>query len=182
MRAHLSRSIAAAMLVGLGLLLGVPVNAQSMLGRVVLASGGGFSSGGSSSIAATIGQPIAGSSDQLLAGFWQTGVTVATDIEDEILDQAIPSEFRLHQNYPNPFNPSTTIAYELAATSIVKVSIMNILGQQVSTLFSGTQAAGQYTITWDARDETGKQMPSGLYLYRIDTEDFSDSRIMVLLK
>ncbi len=97
----------------------------------------------------------------------------------------ISSEYRLSSNYPNPFNPSTTINYQLPVTSEVELSIYNLLGQKIITLVSEKQAAGAYTIEWHAKD-----VPSGIYLYRLKARDpssssgqgFTETRKMVLQK
>jgi hypothetical protein len=87
------------------------------------------------------------------------------------------THFSLEQNYPNPFNPSTTISYQLPMTSNVELSIYNLLGQKVALLVSQRQAAGTYRIDWNAGD-----LPSGVYLYRLQAGSFSQMRKMALIK
>ena len=74
----------------------------------------------------------------------------------------VPGEFRLHQNYPNPFNPGTTIAYELAVSADVRLSVFDMLGREVAMLVSGRKNAGTHEVKFDA---TG--LASGVYLYRL---------------
>ncbi len=93
-----------------------------------------------------------------------------------------PSAFTLSQNYPNPFNPSTTIEFSLPTRSHVEVQVFNILGQRVKVLHEGELAAGTYTVTWVGRDESDRSVATGIYLYRIKTDDFVESKKMVLLK
>ncbi len=93
-----------------------------------------------------------------------------------------PSEFALEQNYPNPFNPVTTINFQLRADAKVKLSVFNILGQEVKILLNADYAAGSHNISFDAAG-----MNSGIYLYKIDVKgvdgsSFSDVRKMTLLK
>ncbi len=90
--------------------------------------------------------------------------------------------FQLFQNYPNPFNPSTTISYSVAAAGDVQLKIYNPLGQLVRTLFSGQKGAGEYTLTWDGRDDGGRLLSSGLYFYRLQVGEAVQSRRMLFLK
>src|SRR5204862_573609 len=76
----------------------------------------------------------------------------------------IPRHFSLEENYPNPFNPSTTIRYSLPTDSYVKLSIYNMLGQEISTLVNQRKGAGVYTVSWDASN-----VSSGVYFYRLAT-------------
>jgi len=95
----------------------------------------------------------------------------------------LPTTFQLEQNYPNPFNPSTVITYQLPVTSKVQLKIYNSLGQEVRTLISNTiNETGTYRITWDGRSNTGAQVASGVYIYRLVSGSFVRSRKMVLVK
>ncbi len=98
--------------------------------------------------------------------------TVALEGPDEQ-----PEGFVLAQNYPNPFNPSTSIPYTVQRTGPVTLTVIDMMGREVETLVSQTQAPGTYTVTWDARN-----YPSGVYLYRLETEAFTQSRTMILSK
>jgi hypothetical protein len=95
----------------------------------------------------------------------------------------IPTEFALGQNYPNPFNPTTTIRFDLPKESPVTMEIYNVLGVRVRTLLAGeTVNAGRHTMMWDGRDDNGSVAPSGVYLYRINANDFHASKKMTLVK
>ncbi len=94
---------------------------------------------------------------------------------DELAE--VPTEFALHGNYPNPFNPSTSIGFDLPASSNVRLIVFDLLGREVVQLVDGEMPAGKHAVTWLAGG-----VPSGLYLYRIDADDFSKTRQMVLLK
>jgi hypothetical protein len=104
-----------------------------------------------------------------------------TDAPDDP-PQGLPSEFRLAQNYPNPFNPTTTIAFALPQEVGVRLSVFNVLGRKVKTLAEGSFAAGEYSFEWGGRDESGRSVASGVYLYRLQAGEYSEMRKMVLLK
>jgi hypothetical protein len=88
-----------------------------------------------------------------------------------------PVQFELAQNYPNPFNPSTTIRFSLPQNSNVTLKVYNALGQEVSTLINRVMDAGAHSINFDA-----SMMNSGIYFYRLDTDQFSEVRKMTLIK
>lgn len=89
----------------------------------------------------------------------------------------IPSEYSLSQNYPNPFNPTTVINYQLPVTGNVKLSIFDVLGQNISTLVNESQNAGNHNIEWNAAN-----YPSGVYFYQLEAGSFSLIRKMILIK
>ncbi|MCB9087174.1 MAG: T9SS type A sorting domain-containing protein [Calditrichae bacterium] len=107
-------------------------------------------------------------------------IFVITGIEDGLT--GIPTEFSLQQNYPNPFNPTTTIRYGLREDAKVSVKIYNVLGQVVKTLVNNRQTAGFKTAVWDGTNDFGAKVSSGIYIYRIEANDFVDSKKMILLK
>ncbi|MCB0724008.1 MAG: S8 family peptidase [Ignavibacteriae bacterium] len=92
-------------------------------------------------------------------------------------DNFIPTAYSLKQNYPNPFNPGTSIVYDVLDAVNVKISVFNILGQEVGVLVNSFQTKGRYTVHFDA-----SSLPSGVYYYRIQSKYFSDVKKMVLLK
>ena len=100
----------------------------------------------------------------------------------------IPQKFHLAQNYPNPFNPETVISWQLPVSARVDLEIFNLLGQKINTLFSGNQKAGDYKISWNGKDNRGRKMASGIYIYRLKVSGRDDkplllkSRKMILLK
>jgi hypothetical protein len=93
-----------------------------------------------------------------------------------------PVEFCLLQNYPNPFNPETTIQYILGKSGAVRLTIFNMLGQKVQTLVYEKQAAGHQIVHWNGKDSHNRVVPSGIYYYRLEANDFSATRKMLLLK
>jgi flagellar hook assembly protein FlgD len=90
--------------------------------------------------------------------------------------------FTLSQNHPNPFNPETVIGYSLAEASNVQLAIYNIVGQEVRMLVNNSQAPGQYQVRWDGQDALGRQVTSGVYIYRLIAGSQLEMRKMILLK
>ncbi|MFC1555804.1 M6 family metalloprotease domain-containing protein [candidate division KSB1 bacterium] len=97
-------------------------------------------------------------------------------------EAAILSDYELMQNYPNPFNPETTIQYELPHATNVTIQIYDMLGKEVNTLLSQQMPAGSHSIIWDGTDYSGNQLSSGIYIYKIQAEDYTAARKMILLK
>jgi len=93
-----------------------------------------------------------------------------------------PKSFALFQNQPNPFNPETKISYYLPRACQVKLTIYNVLGQRVKTLFDGHQDAGTQTLLWDGRSDDGVQLSSGIYFYRLQADNFHQTKKMTLVK
>ncbi|MGH7491012.1 MAG: right-handed parallel beta-helix repeat-containing protein [bacterium] len=97
-------------------------------------------------------------------------------------DAVIIADYQLAQNYPNPFNPETSISYQLPKASQVSVTIYNLVGQRLRTLVHAHQAAGNYRLIWNGKDEAGEIVPSGTYLCRLQAGDFVQTRKMSLLR
>ncbi len=102
-------------------------------------------------------------------------VTVQPDLAVE--ESGIPTAFELFQNYPNPFNPTTNIKYALPKESRVRIAVFNILGQEVATLVNSVMPAGYHSVDFKANS-----IPSGMYIYKIETESFSQVKKMLLMK
>ncbi|NQT61868.1 MAG: T9SS type A sorting domain-containing protein [Candidatus Marinimicrobia bacterium] len=94
----------------------------------------------------------------------------------------IPKQYSLHQNYPNPFNPMTTINYELSAQSTVKLTIHDIRGQEVVTLQDEAKPPGYYQMQWNGKNHSGNPVSTGVYFCRLQSDNFSETIKMVLLK
>lgn len=94
----------------------------------------------------------------------------------------ITPAFAVEPNYPNPFNPSTTIRFQLPRAGDVRLVIYNLMGQPVRTLLSARAPEGVHKQVWDGRDDRGKEVSSGVYIYRLTTKDFTESRKMVLIR
>ncbi|MCK5125884.1 MAG: T9SS type A sorting domain-containing protein [candidate division Zixibacteria bacterium] len=95
---------------------------------------------------------------------------------------ALPDDFVLDQNYPNPFNPMTNIHFTVPQQAHIRIEVHNILGQQVKLLLDENMPKGDYTITWEGKDQYNQPVASGIYFYRLTADSFSQCRKMVLLK
>jgi hypothetical protein len=107
-----------------------------------------------------------------------------TDVQDQE-EVNLPHSFELYQNYPNPFNPVTRIQYAVGGRQTpihTTLRVYNILGQFVRTLVDEERAPGNYSITWDGKDNTGKEVASGIYFYQLKTKDSTKTRKMILLR
>ena len=89
----------------------------------------------------------------------------------------IPLSFALYQNFPNPFNPATKINFDLPRSAFVSINLFDILGREVKNLVNSNMDAGKYTIDLNASDLAG-----GVYFYRIETSEFSDTKKLMLIK
>ena len=107
--------------------------------------------------------------------------SIATDINDDNY-MLLPDEYSLNQNYPNPFNPGTKISFSLPTGTNVKISVFNILGQEIRVLANYYYTAGEHTLKWDSKNSSGKESASGFYFYRLETVDFSETKKMVLIR
>ena len=110
------------------------------------------------------------------------GATDTTRIDVEVTTTGIeagnvPEKFALKENYPNPFNPTTQIQYDVAEASQVELEVYNSAGKRVSTLVNSRKSAGSYSVNFDAAN-----LPSGIYIYRLQAGDFIETRKMTLIK
>jgi hypothetical protein len=132
-------------------------------------------------LANTLVYALAVSGTNLFAGIDSSGVwkrplsEMITSVERLLTD--LPTHFSLEQNYPNPFNPATTISFRLPSASFVSLKVFDVLGREVSILLVDELSAGTYTHQWNA---TG--LASGVYVYRLQTDRFSETRKLVLLR
>ena len=95
----------------------------------------------------------------------------------------IPTQFALHQNYPNPFNPSTQISFDIPEGSeLVSLNIYNILGKKVSTLLNNVVNPGKHKIEWNAKDNEGNPVASGIYFYELSSSSFTARKKMLLIR
>ncbi len=110
-------------------------------------------------------------------GSQQDGLYRSVSPVFQINPSLIETSYRLYPNYPNPFNPSTTIVFNLPTTSLVTLTIYDMLGQEVATLVNEELAAGQYSRMWNA-----SAMPSGVYFYRLQAGTYTESKRLLLLR
>ncbi len=94
----------------------------------------------------------------------------------------VVSSYVVASNYPNPFNPSTTISYELMGDSNVSLSIYNIMGQEIATLVNEYKSSGAYSVVWNGMNSNGSEMPSGVYLMKLNTDSNSITTKLSLLR
>ena len=128
----------------------------------------------------TIGQPlVGGDSSPALSnsgGFWVPASDLVTSVEP-LSSRSIPKEFQLEQNYPNPLNPTTTIQFALPKRSSVTLKIFDILGRHITTLVDEEFEPGEYKVHFEAGE-----FASGVYFYRIQTEEFVRTKKLMLMK
>lgn len=90
--------------------------------------------------------------------------------------------YKLHNAYPNPFNPVTTIQYDLPKNSWVTVIIYDIIGKEIKTLVNHTENSGSRSVLWNATNNYGIPVSPGIYFYQIQTEGYTETKKMLLLK
>ena len=94
----------------------------------------------------------------------------------------LPTEYALHENFPNPFNPSTTLRFDLPYAGDVSLTIYNMLGQKVKSFDMRGIQAGKHTLRWNATNDLGEKVSTGVYLYQLQTKDFMKTRKMIFMK
>lgn len=105
-------------------------------------------------------------------------ITPVNDVKNNL-----PVEYSLEQNYPNPFNPTTKINFNIPKNSNVKLEVFNIIGEKIATLISNKEyQPGSYTVDWNGTNQFGKQVPSGVYLYKLSAGKFSSVKKMMMIK
>ena len=106
--------------------------------------------------------------------------TNALSLDENLM---IPTQFALHQNYPNPFNPSTQISFDVPEGSeLVRLNIYNILGKKVSTLLNNVVNPGKHKVEWNAKDNEGNPVASGIYFYELSSSSFTARKKMLLIR
>jgi len=96
--------------------------------------------------------------------------------------EVLPRTFALYQNFPNPFNSQTKISFTLLRSGSVKLEVYNLLGQKVVTLADDFYAVGTHSLVWDGKNNTGEEVASGVYFYRLSLDESTLVRKMTLLK
>ncbi len=115
--------------------------------------------------------------NQYLQDFAKRYSLAGGTIKVEMISTVIPGDFVLSQNYPNPFNPRTDINYELPSAKLVKLTVYNVLGKEMEELVNERQSPGKYKVSFDASNLT-----SGVYFYTLSTDNFTQTKRMILLK
>jgi hypothetical protein len=94
----------------------------------------------------------------------------------------LPDHFALGQNYPNPFNPTTIIEFDLSQRTYVTLDVYNVLGQHIRNLVDGVLSRQRYSVEWDGTSDAGVKVATGIYFYRMATQEYQETRKMVLIK
>jgi len=102
-----------------------------------------------------------------------------TDNDDPI---SAPAVQLLHPNFPNPFNPSTTINFDMPKAGNARLSVYNVKGQLVRSLVNEDRGFGSHSVVWNGMDDNGNTVPSGIYFYRLSTDNHTETRKMMLMK
>jgi hypothetical protein len=108
-------------------------------------------------------------------------LTALIDFTSEVSNVTpnIPSEYKLEQNYPNPFNPTTQINYSVKENSFISLKVYNLVGQEIATLVNSNMQAGNYSINFDVSEYN---MPSGVYFYRLNADNYTETKKMIVTK
>jgi len=111
------------------------------------------------------------------------GYTAPVDVNENTNRRVVKNSISLKQNYPNPFNPSTTIEYQLTRAANVKLTVFNVLGQEIKQLVDeNSVAAGSHKVVWNGKDNNGKSVANGVYFYKLSTDDKTEVKKMVFMK
>jgi len=110
----------------------------------------------------------------------RTVPTFAVSVDED--DDLKPYRYSLSYNYPNPFNPMTTINYSIEKRTMVNISVYNMLGQKVNTIVNEIKPAGEYVAYWSGKGADGHEVASGVYLYKLQTDEYVETKKMMLLK
>jgi surface protein len=110
-------------------------------------------------------------------GEWSEVWSFTTGVDTSIDTEEVPTQFVLNQNYPNPFNPTTQIQFSLPVSTVVRLEVFSVLGQRTVTLLNEHLPVGEHTVPFD-----GRSLSSGVYIYRLTTPEYTQSRLMNLIK
>lgn len=158
-------------------------HAQPQMQVDAITAGGNIATSSNYTVISTVGQVAVTSASStnisLTAGIWPSifNVNKLTSIDPENPKQDLPDKFSLDPAYPNPFNPTTRIQYALPEAVKVRLTVYNMLGQQVKVLVNKKQKAGRHAVTFHS-----SQISSGIYIYRLEAGNFVKVRKMTLVK
>ena len=125
-----------------------------------------------------LGGPVMAASDLNTIIQWvRNGTPENTTSADKLVDLMSVHSFNLRQNFPNPFNPSTTFSFDLPNRIFVSLNVFDGLGRDVSIIVSEELSAGKHSVQWNARD-----LPSGIYFYRMQAGSFTATKKLLLLR
>ncbi len=112
--------------------------------------------------------------------FMRATVTSTTSVTE--IDTKVPTKFELTQNFPNPFNPSTAIHYSLPMSQNLLLAVYDLNGKKIADLVDNFQNSGTYEVTWNGTNNMGEHVASGVYFYRLQTQNFSETKKLLLMK
>ena len=162
-----------------GFILHHQVEAQYIIRNSIVSNGGTSACSENNQIVSTVGQSIIGviQDDSYInnVGFWYQTYGFYTGVER--IPDILPTKFLLEQNFPNPFNPVTHIVFMIPKPSHVILKVFDMLGREVVTLLDGEKQAGEYHILFDAGG-----LSTGVYLYRLEAGDYTETKKLVLQK
>jgi len=118
-----------------------------------------------------------GSPPLLLTGMIINGVTYGNIVNVDKPKLSFPNKFKLYNNFPNPFNPTTTISFTVSEHSFITLKVYDILGNEVAVLINEEKPAGYYSVEFNAAD-----LPSGIYIYRLTSGNYSSAKKLILLR
>jgi hypothetical protein len=163
-----------------GIILGTDPVAVDYVGMKILEDHGCPTLGDASYIASAAGEPYnLGTNNPELIELITISDPSNTDEEES---EVTPEDFQLNQNFPNPFNSETQISYLLPKSCNVRLTVYNLSGRRVRTLINGQQEAGLKKVSWDAKNDYGMLVASGIYLYELRTEGFIETKKALFLK
>ncbi len=113
---------------------------------------------------------------------WHTFNSLSNSLSIKENNKTIPTAWALHQNYPNPFNPTTVIRYDIPQDAFVNITVFNMYGKVIKTIINEKKSSGSKFIQWDATNNQGKIVSAGVYLYRINIDNFIQTKKMIFIK
>ena len=122
--------------------------------------------------------PLSQSQIDIIASWIDQGASL--QISDNI--SISPEKHTLYQNYPNPFNPNTTLSYILSGASFVNITVYDMAGKAIKTIINSSQNAGLKKVEWNATNDKNEPVSAGLYIYKMQTNEFTKTKKMLLLK
>jgi len=140
-----------------------------------------------------IGQPVIGTCEsanyKAYIGFWTPKLPGVVGVEEKLVEsETHPLVYSLSQNYPNPFSSLTAISYSIAKSAVggrssaISLKVYDLTGRLVRTLVDRSQEPGYYKVSWDGRDDSGKQVAPGIYFYKLITDEYRFTKKLVILR
>ena len=138
-------------------------------------------------LSGSVGQSLVGDisndSYSLILGFWTPGVLLTYISEhDSPYTLGLPIAYSLSQSYPNPAHNSTKIQYSLPKRSKIKLQIFDVIGRRIAVLIDEEQEPGYYKVNWSINDVTKQRLANGIYFYRLDAGEFTQTKKMIICR